>query len=65
MTASPCDRPPGGRTSRKLQGKRAIIAAIAAAGLAAGSMGAVAAGGMYHHSHETGVVADDGMYHHS
>jgi hypothetical protein len=43
--------------------KRAIIVALAAAGLAAGSMGAVAVGTMFHHGAKT-VVADDNMFHH-
>ena len=48
--------------------KRAIVVALAAAGLAAGSMGAAAVGSMYHHSRPASVVADSGgpgMYHHS
>lgn len=45
--------------------KRAIVAALMAAGLAAGSVGAAVVGTMYHHTSKTGVVADDGMYHHT
>ena len=47
--------------------KSAIVVALAAVGLAAGSMGAVAVGTMYHHGHTPLVVADSGggnMYHH-
>ena len=44
--------------------KRAVLVAVTAAGLAAGSMGAVASATMYHHAHPT-AVADGGMYHHA
>ncbi len=43
--------------------KRAVLVAVTAAGLAAGSMGAVASATMYHHGHPT-AVADGDMYHH-
>ena len=43
--------------------KRAILVAVAAAAVAAGSMGAVAGITMYHHGHPT-AVADSDMYHH-
>ena len=43
--------------------KRAVLVAVTAAGLAAGSMGAAATATMYHHGHPT-AVADGDMYHH-
>jgi len=43
--------------------KRAIVVALAAVGLAAGSMGAVTVGTMYHHGAKT-IVAGSDMYHH-
>jgi hypothetical protein len=44
--------------------KRAILAAVAAVGLAAGSMGAAAVGTMFHHGSPTGITADGDMFHH-
>ena len=44
--------------------KRAILVAVTAAGLAAGSMGAVASATMYHHGGQPRVVACSDMYHH-
>jgi hypothetical protein len=43
--------------------KRAIVAAVAVAGLATGTMGAVAAGTVYHHTAKH-AVADSGTFYH-
>lgn len=44
--------------------RRAILVTLAAASLAAGTMGAVAVATMYHHGAKTTTVADGDMYHH-
>ena len=44
--------------------KRAIVVTVAAVGLAAGTMGAVAAGTAYHHVAKTHAVADSDMHYH-
>jgi hypothetical protein len=43
--------------------KRAIVVAVAAVGLAAGTMGAVAAGTAYHHPAKHAVADSDMHYH--
>jgi len=58
--ASPTE---GGETmSKKI--KQAILVTAAVAGLAAGTMGAVAAGTTFHHGAKT-VVADSDMHYHA
>jgi hypothetical protein len=44
--------------------RRAILVAVTAVGLAAGTMGAVAAGTVYHHGAKTHAVAGSDVYHH-
>jgi hypothetical protein len=44
--------------------KQAIVVTVAAVGLAAGTMGAVAAGTVYHHGAKTHAVAGSDVYHH-